>query len=64
VLRFKKNDGRVLIHDAFVTKNQFVRSQLRPLASLIRIPLKRFVIEDDQRSAGIRIIEQLLISRN
>ena len=61
MIRFEESDRRILVGDSLVAQNQFVWRQLRPIATLVRIPFKRFVIEDDQVAAGLRIIKQLLI---
>ena len=64
MIRFDKSDRSILIGDAFIAKDQFVRRELRPIAARIRVPFIRFVIEDDQVASRLSIIEQLLIDRN
>jgi len=59
-----EGNQRILIRDAIASKNQLVRSQLRPVALRVGIPFIRFVIEDDQGAACLSIIKQLLIDRD
>ena len=61
MLWLDESDGRALVRDARVAKNEIVRGKLRPFAALVRIPFVRLVIENNLRSAGVRIIQQLLI---
>src|SRR5437879_4150735 len=63
MLRLNEAYGRVFIGNAFVAQRDWKRSKLRSIASRIRIPFKRFVIENNQRPAVFRIIKQTLICR-
>src|SRR5260370_3993474 len=63
MLRFDESYWRILVRDALVTENTFVRRELRPFAALVGIRFVRLVIKNDPCRASDGVIRQLRMRR-